>query len=151
MYPTDVIFTNLGLPDEEHAKECIHCAQIRDAIIRARSEVERMHDASPISKYTAAQLSCEFVVKIAVNPNDMDMIDVSIKGISEATDAGVEIPDAGREFTIEQRATKIVDAFLTMWSTLFTTNEANERISQMYEEFDAIREGEHAPAPSHLN
>jgi len=151
MRPTDIVFNQLGLPDEDHAKECDHCAKFRDAIIRAREEVERIQDASPVSKLTAEELCAKFSVEIVVDPADMNHIAVMIHGIPTKAEGFIEVPDEGREYTLEKRIKAVTDAFLNLWSTLYTTNAANQRISDMYDEFDSIREGEHAPTSSHLN
>ena len=151
MRPTDVIFNTLGAPDEEHAKECPTCSKVLDAVKRAKEEVARMQDASGFAQLTAENLSVSFHVDVSVNPNDMNDVTVAVYGTSKQGDPVVEVPDEIRSHTLERRSQDVTDSILKLWSALFTCNEANARIGKMYEEFEAIQEGEHAPASSHLN
>ena len=151
MRPTDVIFNNLNIPTEEHAAECPACSKARDAILRCMEEVARIQDASDFAKLTVQELCVGFNIKVIVNPDNHDEINVSIEGIADKSEPLVEVPSEQRTYTLDRRAQDVTDAILKLWSGLFTCNDANERIGKMYDEFEAIQEGEHAPASSYLN
>lgn len=130
---------------------CDVCRAANQIIRKAKTEVQAMQCDSPFGKVRPEEMKLSLTINISASSTSADNSEGTVHVEAQVVVENDKLPHpAGAKITVMANlADNLTREAVKMWSTLYTCNEAVERISEMYKELENV--DEHSPRASHLN